>query len=121
MTALPVVSCIGCGACCLEQHSPPGYVGVLSGVWTDPDDVARVNNLPPALRKELEDYAELIRRGEPHPNHGVCIWFDQETLGCKHHEHRPEICRDFEIGSPACHRWRSEYGVHESPRVTDGA
>ena len=31
---LPIVeSCEGCGACCREQESPPGYVGYIAGVF----------------------------------------------------------------------------------------
>ena len=38
-----------------------------------------------------------------------CIWFDLQTRQCRHYEHRPRICRDFERGTPECHGWRDVY------------
>jgi Fe-S-cluster containining protein len=40
---------------------------------------------------------------------GPCIWLDMETRLCKHHLHRPNVCRDFETGCGDCLQWRKEY------------
>ncbi|MDA1229918.1 MAG: YkgJ family cysteine cluster protein [Planctomycetota bacterium] len=112
---LPVIqSCDGCGACCREQESPPMYLLILSGVFDDDDfrdDTIRARALPDNLKQELLAYGAHIRAGKPHPRDGVCLWFDESTRGCRHYEHRPSICRKFEMGSEACHSWRDKYDV----------
>lgn len=40
---------------------------------------------------------------------GACIWLDTETRMCKHHLHRPNVCRDFDTGCGECLQWRKEY------------
>lgn len=113
MIVLPIVqSCDDCGACCMEQGSPPMYLAYLLGTCPDDgtDDYKRVCGMPVVLKKELLQYAERLARGLPSTD-GVCIWFDPGTRRCKHHELRPEICRDFEIGSVECLGWRGSYGV----------
>ena len=43
------------------------------------------------------------------PLDGPCVWFDHDTRQCKHHEHRPRVCRDFQVGSKDCLAWRDHY------------
>jgi uncharacterized protein len=109
VSGLPIITCDDCSCCCLEQCSPPGYVAIPSGGWSDEEDIARYHAMPQALRDELNAYGELLKAGKPHPNNDVCIWLDEETRRCRHYEHRPQICRDFAAGSPACVRWRETY------------
>lgn len=115
--SLPVIangiSCEGCGVCCLEQQSPPLYLGILRGYHlpddpdADPDDFHRIANLPAAARKELEDYRQLLAEGGETDE--VCIWFDRERRVCRYYEHRPSICREFEMGGENCREWRNVY------------
>jgi Fe-S-cluster containining protein len=106
---LPVIAeCAGCGVCCFHMGYPP-YIrpdGEKEGeVWW--------YRLPEELKKELEAYIASY----PLPEYGAdvesfdgpCCWFDMETRQCSHHEHRPNVCRDFETGSPQCHEWRGYY------------
>ena len=115
--SLPILeSCSGCGACCLEQESPPMYIAYLAGgaPADAPDsfgDAERVNSLPDHLRLELLAYIEHLRSGKSHPRDGCCIWFDEKTRGCRNYEWRPQICRDFERGTEECRNWRNVYGV----------
>jgi Fe-S-cluster containining protein len=37
------------------------------------------------------------------------LWFDEDTRQCKHYDLRPWMCRDFEMGSYPCQRWRIRY------------
>lgn len=63
-------------------------------------------SLPEDLRKELESFIAgypILPKGELD---GPCFWFDQQSRRCKHHEHRPRVCRDFEVGSQGCLSWR---------------
>jgi Fe-S-cluster containining protein len=41
----------------------------------------------------------------------LCLWLDRETGRCRHHEYRPDTCRDFEPGSEECGDARSRYGL----------
>lgn len=111
-----VNSCEGCGACCLEQSAPPGYISYLTGIASlddGTDDAARVRALPAELRAELERYIALPVSRE-RPDGEVCLWFDPVARQCKHYDLRPEICREFEMGSDFCHSWRRRYGVEQS-------
>ena len=77
-----------------------------AGITIDPHWV----DVPEPLKTELESHIsglEEIDMGQP------CIWFNPETLKCNHYEHRPQMCRDFEIGNPHCRRMRLERGVDQ--------
>lgn len=120
---LPVIqSCDGCGACCLEQESPPGYLGMafngLDAAYDD-EDRDRYENMPADARKKIEDYAAFMEsNGWEHPNNSICIWFDEETRKCSHYEWRPSICRDeLEINDEGCRTWRQHYGIDQLERT----
>lgn len=113
---LPVIeSCEGCGACCLEQGSPPGYVLILMdpSMAEDPglfaEDVERVQQLPAYLADGLLSYARDLK---PHQGDQPCLWYDRQRKRCKHYEHRPSICRDaLQPGDESCRAWRQQYRV----------
>ncbi len=65
--------------------------------------------MPIDLKHELVDYIESYEAPPAGQLDGPCIWFDLQTRTCKHHEHRPSVCRDFEIGSSQCREWRKHY------------
>lgn len=104
----PVTSCDGCGVCCREQPLPPFL-----------DDI---DLIPPELQREMAEAikieAQLWALGQP------CIWFEPSTGKCRHHEHRPNICREYEIGGELCletrARWREKSGA-SSIRGNDDA
>lgn len=116
---LPVIeSCDGCGACCMEQESPPGYVMLIAQPQLGKgkrnqfrDDVKRLKHLPKAARQELDEH---IAHVQANPRHGAaqpCIWLDQATMRCRWYEHRPSICRDgLQLGDDGCRSWRLAYG-----------
>lgn len=113
---LPVIeSCEGCGACCREQCSPPGYVMMLAhgtGGYPDPEDIERFKNLPEEVMATIVEHLEKLRSGERGRNGDTpCIWFDKQKRQCRHYEHRPNICRGLEVGSDGCRFWRQEYNV----------
>lgn len=107
-----VESCDGCGACCMEQESPPMYIGYLTGTFTfdDHPDARRVAALPVELKRELLEYVDRLRRGRGHPNNDVCLWLDEDTRRCRHYDLRPEICREgVKVDDEVCRAWRREY------------
>lgn len=137
MKSLPVVDCRGCGVCCLHMGYPP-FLRPIEPVPPevidrDPELLARIeadprlrseleqgqagevwwHRLPENLRVELDAYIETYQHREYGPDveslDGPCYWFDPETRQCKHHAHRPRVCRDFEIGSRLCRQWRDYY------------
>ena len=71
------------------------------------------HQLPKDLKKAWLTHVENYKR----PNYGdtldtfdgPCTWLDLETRMCKHHQHRPNVCRDFETGNPECLQWRDVY------------
>ena len=112
----PFVSCDGCGACCLMQQSPPMYVYWLDMPEDDnnrdDEDWQRANSLPSHLKDELREHRRRLRYGgKPDHDDQACIWLDQSTMKCKHYEHRPSICRDFQVGSDECFGWRETFEV----------
>jgi uncharacterized protein len=115
---LPVIDlCDDCGACCMEQESPPGYVMLLSSPEmmaeeTFREDAERISAMPSALQDELRNYLHQLLAGVERPD-TACIWLDKSTMRCRHHEHRPSVCRDFEIGTDECRSWREAYGIDQ--------
>ncbi len=90
--------CKDCGRCCSTQGTPP-FTGC------EGDDP------PPELAWDIDKHADRYDLGLP------CLWYDTETKRCKHYEHRPQVCRDFQPGEPQCNEWRVELGL---PRLPDG-
>jgi len=92
-SAVVITKCDGCGVCCREQNIPP---------YLD-----EIDFIPLALQKEViearKHEAELA--GKP------CIWWDQATRKCRHHEDRPNICREYEVGGELCLETRARFGV----------
>jgi Fe-S-cluster containining protein len=72
-------------------------------------------HLPGELRDEiLLHLAEERRTGKRRHERGLpCIWYDPETRRCRHYEHRPAVCRRFEIASDGCNQWRASIGLPE--------
>jgi Fe-S-cluster containining protein len=107
------VDCHACGACCLMQDAPPGYCIVTvkpdrrPRMWPeDTGDIRRLLHLPDDALAAILDRLEDEHVDRP------CCWLDMETMRCRWYEHRPSICRDFEVGSEAaCQSWRVD--VHE--------
>jgi len=82
----------------------------------DSEDVKRFNSMPPEVRSEYDNYVRNLKNREPHPNKGICIWFDEETRKCKHYDLRPSICREeVKVNDEACHRWREAYRITVDP------
>lgn len=90
MSALP--ECLACGACCFSTLET--YVRVTG------DDYARLGELADALVRFVGNRAYLRVEG------GRCAALVVERasrrLVCRAYEHRPDVCRDLERGSPAC-------------------
>ena len=137
MSKLPIiqskpVDCFGCGVCCLHMGYPafvkPKPPLTLAEIESDPrlrrlaedprtkasllkghDGEPHWHSLPDHLREELDEFVASYAAPEDGQLDGACFWLDPETRLCKHHEYRPNVCRDFEIGCQQCLDWRSHY------------
>ena len=95
------ITCDGCSACCMEQTTPPGYYVILmTGAWPPGDDWGRFERLPIEAKLAIAD-ADI-------DSVGPCCWLDVESKRCRWYEWRPQICRDFKVGSESCLSWRCE-------------
>ena len=103
-----VTSCEDCGLCCMGQNLVPGsdtWIARLSG-----EDPPRI--IPPELMEELDTIVCGPCGGsgdEP------CWWLNRATGRCQHYEFRPDVCREFEVGSEACLKCRKLANV-ETPQ-----
>ncbi|MEO1529055.1 MAG: YkgJ family cysteine cluster protein [Planctomycetota bacterium] len=101
MESLPVVDCDGCGACCMHM----GYPAYVLETAKHPAEENWLS-LPADLKRELEKFIADYSSPAQGQLDGPCFWFDAETRRCKHHEHRPRVCRDFVVGCNQCLDWR---------------
>lgn len=110
---VPVLDCDGCGACCMAQCSPPGYVIFAKPPpWIDeiPDDdfdCRTYDSAPAEAKAAMQEYVDGLNDQWNHDD-VPCCWFDLKTLRCRWYEWRPLICREFEIGSEGCRSWRDD-------------
>ena len=65
-------------------------------------------NLPEPLKDQINDYVDGLT---DHDLGSPCIWLDMDDRTCKHYEHRPQMCRDFEMGGEHCRRIRLSEGI----------
>jgi len=57
------VSCDSCGACCMEQCSPPGFLNIISGIGAyDDHDQELFDTLPPIPAEETPVSHPLFRQ-----------------------------------------------------------
>ena len=91
--------CDGCGACCCDIGYPPF---LRFEVFELPEELR-----DEVLEKGFQTNSELVGKWEGHP----CYWWDPETRGCTHYEHRPQLCRNFEVGGDSCLAFRKRYNV----------
>ncbi len=90
-----------------------GYPSFQYDLPSQADEV-HWTNLPRSLKAELLNYIATYPVPPPGELDGVCVWYDAETRRCKHHEHRPQVCRDFQIGGNDCRGWRKHFGVEKN-------
>jgi Fe-S-cluster containining protein len=107
MIELPISNpCHDChGSCCRQVVMPPFIPLRSNHEWN------RLARERPELRAELE--VEYARREHENdwPDEAPCFWLDVDTGLCKHHDDRPQICRDYEVGGSGCTRTRAMFGL----------
>ncbi|MAI32512.1 MAG: hypothetical protein CMM07_12680 [Rhodopirellula sp.] len=118
---LPTIpDCDSCGICCLHMGYP-SYVttSASSTNQTAPlQDEQSWANMPDSLKQELLLYIENYQPPANGELDGPCVWYDAARRCCKHHEHRPQVCRDFSVGGKGCLEWRNHYRRHHPSYLT---
>lgn len=109
---LPTVSdCNSCGICCHHMGYPSFITESrpkLSGGESQIGEPAWIN-MPDSLKQDLLEYIRNYKPPAGDNLDGPCCWYDAEHRRCKHHEHRPDVCRDFTVGGKGCLEWRQHY------------
>lgn len=99
MTDKPT-NCDGCGLCCMGQNLVP-----LSDISLERlggfDEASTL--IPARLVAELE---ATIRGPLSGDDTMPCVWLDRSCGKCAHHDYRPSVCREFEVGCEACLKYR---------------
>ena len=107
MLSLPLLeptTCDGCGLCCEGIGSPVLLYASRPGIGQP--HPFRPANLPQELIDEIDFHFSGLTRGqEPLAR---CLWFDPVSRRCRHYEHRPQVCIDYELGGRACLSRRRE-------------
>jgi Fe-S-cluster containining protein len=135
-TPLPIVQCDGCGVCCFHMGYPafvlprdpvsesalaemeiesgqPFSDSARADLLAGRDGESHWHQLPEDLKQQWRQHVAQYRPPEYGDTldtfDGPCSWLDLETRMCKHHQYRPNVCRDFETGNPQCLQWRDVY------------
>ena len=85
-----------------------GYPAYLHDLQTQPDEV-HWTNLPSELKEQLLRYIANYKPPREGELDGPCVWLNLDSRRCEHHEYRPQVCRDFDIGSQDCLDWRAHH------------
>ncbi len=107
-TELPtVITCEGCGACCLHMGLPP---------YADDEVDFLRENLPKVYSDFVAVQAtRLLQLRVTGVDSVPCGFFNHVTRRCKHHEYPPDLCAGFEVGEPSCMWFREGLQIREVP------
>jgi uncharacterized protein len=104
MLNIPTTSCDGCAACCLRVGHPPFLLAMKNGVprtIDGADSQADYERLCAAPSEARDAYFVTIE-----VTVGPCAWLDVDARRCRFYDHRPDICRSFEVGAKWCSQLR---------------
>ena len=103
------ITCDGCGACCLTVGHPPFLLELDEGIphpvaGADSEaDFHRLHSAPPAAQAAyLANYGTI---------NVPCSWLDEFEGRCRFYEFRPDVCREFEVGSKWCTQFRELHQI----------
>ena len=103
------VTCEGCGVCCMHVSVPP--YNEQEKEWLKKNEPAVYGDLM-AVRRSQYRFSQAFGDALHFSDERIpCGWFDLVTGQCRHHEHKPEVCRDFEVGGGGCLDFRKRAGL----------
>ncbi|MGJ8653998.1 MAG: YkgJ family cysteine cluster protein [Opitutaceae bacterium] len=93
--------CMNCGACC--RCFP---------IFASAKDAQREPRIQRETRKLAEHLATEDKAYQmyPLPFHERCVFLKEDQL-CQIYETRPQVCRQFEAGTPQCIEARARKGI----------
>lgn len=93
-------NCDGCGVCCMHMATPP---------YSEAEYRNLMQNHNTVFVDLLKARESRRMQWEVHGQDFIpCGFLDMVTRQCRHYEHRPEICRDFELGGDDCMAFRKK-------------
>ena len=103
--------CLTCGACCASPFVGEGYIQLSA----EEEECLGRPGLP-VLEVVPDPEDGIVLLGTKRNNQGVrvCIALIgklAKQVTCSIYGERPELCRQFEAGSPECHQARRALGV----------
>jgi Fe-S-cluster containining protein len=111
----------------MHVGTPPGYAIFFPPERVAPGLVERLAgeemvslwaSVPDEAKRELADYYAALHAGRTADRvreELPCLWLDPQTRRCRHYEHRPVVCRDFEVGGEECLAHREARGIGRRP------
>ncbi len=107
----PPPDCLTCGACCVSPFLGEGYIQVNAA---EEDRLGRMGLPVLELIDDPEDRVVLLGTKINAARIRVCIALSGTVgteVACSIYADRPELCRQFEAGSPECHEARRAAGI----------
>jgi Fe-S-cluster containining protein len=107
----PPLDCLTCGACCASPFGGEGYIQLSA------EEEQRLGRRGlPVLEVVPDPEDRIVMLGTKWNAQGVrvCIALAGQVgaqVACAIYEGRPELCRQFEAGSPECHQARRAAGM----------
>ena len=107
----PPPDCLTCGACCVSPFVGEGYIQV------SPDEERRLAKLGLPVLEIVpgpEDRVVMLGTRNNGQRLRVCVALTGKVgkqVACAVYAERPELCRQFEAGSPECHQARKALGI----------
>src|SRR5437773_2212882 len=104
------LDCLTCGACCLSPFGGEGYIRLSA---EEEKHLGR-RGLP-VLVMSLDPQDRIVLLGTKSNRNGrVCVALTGQVgkqVACAIYPDRPELCRQFEAGSPECRQARRAAGL----------
>jgi Fe-S-cluster containining protein len=103
--------CQTCGACCRSPWAGDGYVRLHD------IDLERLQGLSlPIIDQEQGDFEVIPKLGTKWESaeQRICAAFTGQvakSCSCSIYEHRPEACREYEVGGALCRQARQKAGL----------
>jgi len=102
--------CRGCGVCCMHMAVPPYGEAELDMLKETLPHIYTDFLAATATRK----IQLLVTESDFIP----CGFFDMVSRECRHHEHSPEVCRKFDVGSDDCLSFRDVAGLGRVAKIS---
>ena len=100
---MPVVTCDGCGVCCLHMSVPP----------YDDEELEIMEALNPNVYADFRsvEATRKLQLATVGTDFIPCGFLDVRTRRCIHHDYVPDVCGRFVVGDVFCLNFRKDAGL----------